>query len=209
MIPGVYLPLRSVLVTTPTGNILISPIEFTGEQLENIQSQGDVIAIVAPSALHNLWVVQAKNRFRKAAVWGVPGLKAHNPAVPCDKLLTRDAWPFIADLIPQPLAAIDDLDEVVFLHPESKSLIVMDLVFNIKKPQGLLAPIVYRVFDSYKKLSVSKMFARKIKDRAAFRASIEKVLAFDFDRLVMAHGDIVATNGKAKLREALSHRGLL
>lgn len=209
MIPGVYIPLRSVLVTTPSGNILISPIEFTGEQLDSIQSQGDVIAIVAPSAFHNNWLVQAKNRFRRAELWGVAGLEKRNPAVHCDKLFTRDAWPYEAELIPLPLAAVEAMNEVVLLHRESKSLIVMDLVFNIKKPKGLLGPLIFRLFDTYKKLAVSKMFAGKITDKAAFKKSIETVLSMDFERLVMAHGEIIASGAKPRLREAFAHRGLL
>ena len=37
------------------------------------------------------------------------------------------------------------------------------------------------------------------RDRAAARAGAEAILAWDFDRLVLCHGDIVETGAKARL----------
>jgi hypothetical protein len=53
------------------------------------------------------------------------------------------------------------------------------------------------------------MWNHWVKDRAAFDRSIERMLAWDFDRIVMAHGDIVETGGRRMLIEALRERNLL
>ena len=34
-----------------------------------------------------------------------------------------------------------------------------------------------------------------MKDRRALRASLDKILAWDFDRVTVAHGDILETGG--------------
>jgi len=40
--------------------------------------------------------------------------------------------------------------------------------------------------------------------RAQNRASIDRILQWDFDRIIMAHGDVVESGGKAALRGAFS-----
>ncbi len=41
-----------------------------------------------------------------------------------------------------------------------------------------------------------------VRDRKAFETSIREVLEWDFDRIVMSHGEIVHRDGKAMMREA-------
>ena len=44
-------------------------------------------------------------------------------------------------------------------------------------------------------------FHRKyLKDKAAFQKSIDHILGWDFDRIIIAHGNIVEINGKAVFR---------
>jgi glyoxylase-like metal-dependent hydrolase (beta-lactamase superfamily II) len=42
------------------------------------------------------------------------------------------------------------------------------------------------------------------RDKAEARASLERVLSWDFDRIVLAHGLVVETGGKALFRDAYS-----
>jgi hypothetical protein len=48
-------------------------------------------------------------------------------------------------------------------------------------------------------------FCRSLmKDHAAVRASLEKILSWDFDRIVVGHGRNLEPNGKAVLRDAFA-----
>ncbi len=40
------------------------------------------------------------------------------------------------------------------------------------------------------------------KDKRAIKRSLEKILQWDFERVLLAHGDFIETNAKAVLREA-------
>jgi hypothetical protein len=42
------------------------------------------------------------------------------------------------------------------------------------------------------------------RDKAAARASLERILSWDFDRILLCHGPIVESGGKAVFREAYS-----
>ena len=41
-----------------------------------------------------------------------------------------------------------------------------------------------------------------IRDQQATRASLGSILRWDFDRVILAHGDVVETGGRQKLRDA-------
>jgi hypothetical protein len=46
-----------------------------------------------------------------------------------------------------------------------------------------------------------------VKDEAAFIASMRTILEWDFDRIIVGHGDVVERDGKDKLHGALVHAG--
>ena len=58
---------------------------------------------------------------------------------------------------------------------------------------------------SYGYFGPSKLDPLLIRDRAAARTSMEKILAFDFDRVVVAHGDVVESVG---IRVEVHHHGM-
>ena len=95
------------------------------------------------------------------------------------------------------------LDEHVFFHPTSRTLVVADLVFNVHACPGLGMPLFLRLVGAWKKLAQSRVWRFATKDRAAAAASIDEVLAWDFDRLVMAHGDVIESGAREQLAEAL------
>jgi hypothetical protein len=46
-----------------------------------------------------------------------------------------------------------------------------------------------------------------IRDRAAARRSLERILEWDFDRVVMSHGAVLERGGRARLRECFAFLG--
>ncbi len=46
-----------------------------------------------------------------------------------------------------------------------------------------------------------------VKDEAAFKASLQAILDWDFDRVIVGHGDVIESAGKEKLRKALAAAG--
>ena len=43
-----------------------------------------------------------------------------------------------------------------------------------------------------------------LRDKAAARASLERLLSWDFEKIVLAHGRLIQKGGKAALRDAFS-----
>jgi len=53
-------------------------------------------------------------------------------------------------------------------------------------------------------LAPSRMFRLFLRDRQAARQSLERILAWDFDRVIVSHGDIVETGGGNQFRQAFA-----
>ncbi len=206
MIPGVHVPLRAMYVENGDHGVLISPVGTTEEAAVVAQKP---LTLVAPSLLHHLHLLGAMTRYNADAVWGPPGLAAKVPELGAPHVLGRDRWPFAPALDFALIEGAPQRNEVVLFHRASKTIFTADLVFNLHRDRGLLAPLVMRVMGIHDRFAVMRMWRSWIEDRAAFRRSIEHVLAWDFERIVMAHGDIVERDGRALLERALCERKLI
>ena len=60
------------------------------------------------------------------------------------KTFGEDRWPYYEDLPYHAIAGAPKRNEIVFFHAATRTLYTADLVFNIREPQGLLAPIAFR-----------------------------------------------------------------
>jgi hypothetical protein len=205
--PLMQLPVRTVVIPLRDARVLFSP----GSMLttEQLRSAGEVTDIVAPSLFHTEGCAPAAAVFPNARLWGPVGAAQKHPALKWHGTLGVDAWPFEDELALLPLAGMSKMNETLALHRASRTLLATDLVFNIEQPSGAGAWLILNIFGTYRRFGVSRLFLKYVDDQAAFRTSLDRVVALDFDRLVPSHGAIVETDGKARLVAALKERKLL
>jgi glyoxylase-like metal-dependent hydrolase (beta-lactamase superfamily II) len=209
MLPGVHTTVRSTVITTLDGVIVLCPIHFTSKQVDEIRAQGPVVAIIETNMHHTAYAAEAKARFPKAELWGVKDLPTKKPHIGWSKILAQDTWPYAPELQTIPIRGVGKMHESVFYHPATKTLIVTDLVFNMKKSMGFLTPITFRMMGVYKKFGVPSFWISMTSNEKALRESLKEILALDFTRLVMAHGEIIETNAKSLLYAALLQKKLI
>lgn len=96
------------------------------------------------------------------------------------------------------------IGEIAFVHLPSRTLVLTDAVFNYRgKDLPLLARLFMRANRAYGRFGPSRIFTSfVIDDRDAFLGSIDALLEYDFDRVIMSHGRILATGGKSAMRDA-------
>lgn len=205
----VMLPLRCTLVKTASAVIMISPIDFTAQQLQEIADFGKVTDVVAPSLIHHLFVKKALQKFKNVNLWGPPGCQEKRPDLPWTHIFERDPWPHTQNIEALLIAGAPKLNEMAFFDKTSRTLIVVDFCFNLLNPQGWCAPVMLRLLGTYKKFGVSRIVKRFLVDKEAFLTSTKKLLSWDFEQIAMAHGDLITANGKFKLMESLRERKLL
>lgn len=202
------MPIRSVVVKDDRRMILISPIRFDDAQIARLRGIGEVTDIVAPCLFHHLSIPHAMKLFPKATVWGVPGFEKKRPDIAWTKTLTPETW-IHGDLLKVfPIDGTPAMNEIVFLHEDSGTLIATDLIFNLRRPEGWSAPLLLRLLGTYDGFAISRLLHLATKDRAALKTSLARVAALDFERIIMGHGEVVESGGKRMLLEAMWLRGL-
>ncbi|MEM7000897.1 MAG: hypothetical protein AAF529_08925 [Pseudomonadota bacterium] len=201
--PLMQLPVNMVQVDLAEARVLISP------SLEAHSYPDAVTDIVAPNLLHHLSVPAAQQAQPQAKLWGVPGARDKLPDIHWNQELTPGNWPYNVELEPLPIAGIPNFNEDAFFHHPTGTLIVTDLCFNLTQSFGPGGWLVMQGFGTYKRFASSRFFARFVRDKAAFRTSMERIFATDFDNLIMAHGTPQMGSAKQCLRAALSERQLI
>jgi len=197
---GIRFPVRMTVMRGDDGVVLWSPLAIDDVTAEAIASLGRVTHVVAPNALHHLFAEAAKQRFPEAKLLG-PEVLESKVGLPLDGPL-EDLGDAIAL---EHVDGIPWMDETVAVHRPSGTLVVGDLVFHVvDPPPGVMTRLVFKyVSGTLGRLGQSKLVRRKTKDRDAYEASIERILAHDFDRLVMSHGEVVDTGAKSALSHVL------
>lgn len=204
--PLMKLPARSVAVRVSGGVALFSP--GPNADLARCTELGSVTDIVAPTMFHDLGVQRAVETFPTAKIWGVPGFAEKLPDIKWSAEVTAANWPYQKELSAVLLKGMPQINETVFIHRKSKTLIVSDLCFNIADVRGAGAWIILHLFGTYRRFAISRLFRRFIADKAAFQRSLGELFSYDFDNIIMSHGDVVVGGGRERLLAVLRDRGL-
>ncbi|MEC9397353.1 MAG: DUF4336 domain-containing protein [Myxococcota bacterium] len=189
---GMYFPCRMTVIKLSDGGILLhSPIPISDETAAQIDALGEVTHIVAPNNYHHLFLPAATARYPEATVWGAPGLPAKRPEVSFDHILGQSTPSFADELEPLFVAGVPELDEHVFFHHPTKSLIVTDLIFHIQEPHNFITRVILTMVGVHKKCTQSKVWRFFCKDREAAGLSARAITELPAERLIMAHGQVV------------------
>jgi hypothetical protein len=202
IVGGVRLPARMTAARLPDGQVaLISPVRIDDDLQREIESMGPVAYLVAPNSYHSLFLSRARERFPLARVVAPPALAARRKDVEIDHPLASGSAPWSEGLDAMEVAGAPKMGEFVFHHTPSGTLVTTDLVFNVADPKGAMTKVVMGMMGTRGRLAKSRIWRFLIKDRAAHQSSLDAILKADFDRLIMAHGEVV----EGGARDALAH----
>jgi hypothetical protein len=204
---GVKMPVRMTAVRLPRGGLLVhSPLALTDVRLVSVARVDAVEYLVAPSCLHHRFVGPWVARFAGAKLYGAPGLARKRKDLTLAGVLGQgDPPPWAAVLDQILIEGAPGINETVFLHRPTGSLLVSDLLFNILQPANLVTRLALTVTGTNGRLAMSRLWRRYTKNRQALKASIERVLAWDFQRILPSHGEVLeGPDVAARARQALA-----
>ncbi len=204
---GAEIGTRMTVVALPEGGLaLISPISIDDALATALAGLGEVRALIAPNAMHHLFLGDAQTRYPEAICFLAEGVERKlgaRPAGARDLGETPDAlWRGVLEQIVIP--GIPLLNEVVFFHPASKSLILTDLLFNYDPAPGGWTGLFLWLDGAYGSLAMSRLLRLVAKDRAGLRAAIEAIRAWDFARILVTHGTNVEQEAQARFARAMA-----
>ncbi|WP_424681612.1 DUF4336 domain-containing protein [Frateuria sp. YIM B11624] len=206
-------PTRMTLARLPDGGLWChSPIAPDAGLFDAVDALGPVRHLVSPNKLHYAHIAAWKRRYPEAIAWASPGVRERAAS-------QRIEVAFDAELEDSPPAAwagtLDQLrfkgsraiEEVVFLHRPSATLVLADLIENFEADRldapmrwiarlgGVLAP------DGKTPLDMRLTY---LGHKAEARACFERMLAWRPQRIILAHGRCFMQDGEAELRRAFA-----
>lgn len=207
---GLLFPTRLTVAKLSSGDLwLSSPVPVSSETLGHITEKGPVRYLVAGTPRHVWRLSEWHKLFPEAELWGpkpspftlrkghlrLTGILGDTPPA---------AWATDFDQLPfkgNPL-----IEEVLFLHKPSGTLILDDLIQNVPPLEGRpLRNAVFRLAGvAYPEGGVPRDGRLTFVHRGLARGSLEKVLSWNFDKLILAHGACIEKDAKPFVERAFS-----
>ena len=196
---------RMTVIRLSNGQLFVhSPIELDGALKQSLDALGTVGFVVSPYRMHYMHLLDFARVYPDARFYAPPGL-GEVDGVTFAGVLGDTPEPEWAADFEQIVIRGNALDkEVDFYHRASRTLILTDLCFNIPAERSATTRVMARVLGVLEKCAPTRTFRLLSRDRPALRKCIEHILSWDFDRIILSHGDIVESGGKLILRRSFS-----
>jgi hypothetical protein len=203
---GMPLGRQLVVARLSGGGLWIhSPVPMTAELRAELTALGEVRHVVGPNLWHDECLREFQAEHPVALFHAAPGLAVVKRDVRFGAELSDGPHPDWAGVLEQHLVrGMPRMNEVVFFHPASRSLILADLAFNLGPEGPWWFALLMRAYGAWNRFGPTPLEKWMMRDRAAVRASLDRILAWDFDRVIVGHGRNVEHDGKRVFREAYS-----
>ena len=194
-----------VVVRLPNGDLFVnSPARLTQERIEALNDLGIVRYVTPSSKLHgHSYMEDYKRVFPDVELFAAPGLDRRRTDLVFDGLLGSALDPHWADVIDQ-AAFLGHwwLTEIEFFHRPSKTLILGDICYNLGPESPLKTRLFARLAGMYGDITVPLDIRYTMKNEAAGRQSVERLLDWEFERVIVGHGQVVEHDAKHRIRKA-------
>ena len=194
---------RMTVIRLADGSLFLhSPVKLDGETKSALDAIGPVRAVVAPSRVHHFYVGDYGAAYPQATLYAAPGLEQKRADVHFGAVLDDEPPPAWAGQIDQHVfRGTPIMNEVVFFHAPTRTLLLTDLAFNVVRPMPGRARFFLRLVNA-RGFGPHRIIRFGVRDRVAARASLERILQWDFDRITVTHGDVLESGGHAALQAA-------
>ena len=180
---------------------LHSPVALDAELKPQLESLGSPRFAVAPNRFHHLFAGDYPTAYPELELWVAPGLPEKRKDLSGARLLGDVAPAGWAGEIDQVFfAGLPFANEVAFFHRASRTLMLCDLAFNVGRDSPPATRLAFRLAGAYERFGPTRLERILMRDRAAACAALERILAWDFDRVIVSHGQVLESGGPAALR---------
>jgi hypothetical protein len=201
-------PTRMTVIRCTHDRLFIhSPIRLTPELQSAIEGLGRVEYLISPNKIHHLFMAEWASAYPQARSYASPGLGAKRPDLR-----------FQAELGDGPAAEwqeeIDQLafrgsrvmEEIVFFHRASRTLILADLIENFDPATlGLVHRLLARLGRVLAPHGQTPLdYRMTFRDRDAARQALARIVEWRPERIIFSHGLWVESDAEAFLRRAFA-----
>ena len=193
---------RMTVVRLSGGGLFVhSPVALLDATRRAVDDLGEVRAVVAPSVFHHLHVGDWMRAYPGALFGACRGLEWKRPDLSFSCVLAdqpHDVW---ARDLDQVYFSARRENEVVFFHAKSRTMICSDALLNLSGHASARTRFVARLTGNQAPgTGWPERFM--IRDRRLARRQVDRILAWDIDKIVLAHGPVVERDGREVVRHA-------
>ena len=202
---GLHLGTRMTVVRLTNGGLLLhSPVPMSPNLRGELDALGPVRHIVCPNMFHHVYAGEAVAAYPDALLHGPRGLRRKRKDLAFGADLSDTPHPdWGRDLVSLTIQGCM-LEETVFFHPASRTLVSSDLVENFDSSPHWPTRMYLKLTGLEGKITWSPLLRVVYRDRKAARACIDRVLEWPFTRVVLAHGRPILDNAHASVERGLA-----
>ena len=206
---GMDLFSRMTIVRLNDGKLWVhSPSSLDAELKAEIDKLGEVAYIIAPGNYHHLYVSDFQSAYPDAETYLCPSLEKKRTDLDFDWILgNRPDHRWGEEFEQVVVRGTSFINEVAFFHPSTKTLILVDLIENIgddyTHEAGLLLQFWWKaVFKMWNNPKPAPEYQIGWGDKSVVKKSLNRILAWDFERIIIAHGNLIENDAQAIANKA-------
>jgi hypothetical protein len=197
---------RMTIIRLRDGSLFLhSPVHLDDETRKALDAIGTVRWVIAPSKVHHFFVGEYLAAYPEARAYAAPGLAAKRKDLRLEAVLGDEAPAAWRGEIEQHLFCGNPaMSEIVFFHRASRTLLLTDLAFNVAADKTGGARVFYWLVGAAGRFGPHRLVRTMIRDYAAARGSVARILQWDFDRVIVTHGDVLERDGRQHFAAAFA-----
>jgi len=203
-------PTRMTVIRLANGDLFLhSPIAYTEALAEELKRLGTIRHLVSPNWIHYAYIADWQRHCPDTVAWASPGVRERAQSREVEITFDRDledapATDWAGEIDQLIVRGSKAHTEVVFFHQKSQTLVLTDLIENMHAKDlplwvrpfawvaGILAPNGKMPLDIWMSFSGN---------RDKLRDALTRMLDWQPNIVVLAHGDILRENAPQRLRE--------
>lgn len=180
-----------------------SPGKPTEDVCAALDALGEVRFIVVPNRYHHLEAPATAIRYPNALVVGPKSAEARNSRLKVTMGPEEPAYlSATPELLPVALGGVPFLDETVFFHLPSGSLIGADLLISACARDHFTWRLAARIWGRYEKNKTPPDVRAHTRPTEEAALSLSQISALPVERILVAHADPITERPLQQLREA-------
>ncbi len=198
-------PTRMTVLRLKDASLFLhSPTAHTPELGRQIDALGTVRWIVGPNRVHYWWIPDWRAAYPSAQVWLAPRIREQaggRIAFPAEELAATTDYPWSGEIDTLPTPRRGFMTEYEFFHRASSTLVLTDLIenFELEKVEAGWMRLFLRVAGA---TGETPRDLRLFASRSTLRRAVETMIAWQPERIVLAHGRWYPNDAVAELRRA-------
>lgn len=201
---GVKLRTHATVVKLDDGGLWVhGPPPPTEPIRAALDALGPVRWAVVPNLFHHVAAPAFAAAYPEATLIGPDAIRAKNPAV---QPAVSAAERVVKELEPHPLEGVPLLDETLFFHHPTRTLIGTDVVMTACAADHWTWRAAGRITGCWNRVRPPPDVRWKTPRSEAAARSIERLAALPMDRLLVAHADPIEERPADQLRDAWAYQ---